>query len=276
MDKGVALGVRQSDREEPLEAERVPVATGRTPNTKALGLAEAGVAQPRNGGIEVDERMRTTRPGTYAAGDVTGLDQFAYMAAHGANIAARNPLNGDALASDKRVMPAAVLSDPQAARGWRCPRGGRQTRRVVGRRRPAWTKDATAIWTWMGAGAPHAWEPMLPATGRCWTSSITWRPTGPRSPPATRGTATLSPTTTGSCRRSCLPPRRWRASDGRKRARAKPAKRSRRASCPSTRCRVPWQPVTRAGSSSWWRTQQTTDCSARISWRPREIGRAHV
>src|SRR3546814_1322844 len=38
MDKGVALGVRQSDREEPLEAERVPVATGRTPNTKGLGL----------------------------------------------------------------------------------------------------------------------------------------------------------------------------------------------------------------------------------------------
>src|SRR3546814_10489447 len=83
MDKGVALGVRQSDREEPLEAERVPVATGRTPNTKGLGLAEAGVAQTRNGGIEVDERMRTTRPGTYAAGDVTGLEQFVYMAAHG-------------------------------------------------------------------------------------------------------------------------------------------------------------------------------------------------
>src|SRR3546814_2051636 len=84
------------------EAERVPVATGRTPNTKGLGLAEAGVAQTRNGGIEVDERMRTTRPGTYAAGDVTGLDQFVYMAAHGAKIAARNALNGDALAYDNR------------------------------------------------------------------------------------------------------------------------------------------------------------------------------
>src|SRR3546814_9634082 len=120
MDKGVALGVRQSDREEPREAERVPVATGRTPNTKGLGLAEAGVAQTRNGGIEVDERMRTTRPGTYAAGDVTGLDQFVYMAAHGAKIAARNALNGDALAYDNRVMPAVVFTDPQVASvGWR-------------------------------------------------------------------------------------------------------------------------------------------------------------
>src|SRR3546814_7156233 len=87
--------------------------------TKGLGLAEAGVAQTRNGGIEVDERMRTTRPGTYAAGDVTGLDQFVYMAAHGAKIAARNALNGDALAYDNRVMPAVVFTDPQVASvGW--------------------------------------------------------------------------------------------------------------------------------------------------------------
>src|SRR3546814_14659510 len=56
--------------------------------------------------------MRTTRPGTYAAGDVTGLDQFVYMAAHGAKIAARNALNGDALAYDNRVMPAVVFTDP--------------------------------------------------------------------------------------------------------------------------------------------------------------------
>src|SRR3546814_12080990 len=77
------------------------------------------VAQTRNGGSEVDERMRTTRPGTYAAGDVTGLDQFVYMAAHGAKIAARNALNGDALAYDNRVMPAVVFTDPQVASvGW--------------------------------------------------------------------------------------------------------------------------------------------------------------
>src|SRR3546814_12414492 len=63
--------------------------------------------------------MRTTRPGTDAAGGVTGLDQFVYMAAHGAKIAARNALNGDALAYDNRVMPAVVFTDPQVASvGW--------------------------------------------------------------------------------------------------------------------------------------------------------------
>lgn len=114
-DKGVALCVRQGDKQETLEAERVLIATGRTPNTEGLGLAEAGVAQIGNGGIEVDDRMRTTRPGTYAAGDVTGRDQFVYMAAYGAKIAARNALNGDGLAYDNTTMPAVVFTDPQAA-----------------------------------------------------------------------------------------------------------------------------------------------------------------
>jgi mercuric reductase len=118
-DKGAALGIRQGDTEETLVAERMLIATGRTPNTEGLGLAEAGVAKTRNDGIEVDERMRTTRPGTYAAGDVTGRNQFVYMAAHGAKIAARNALNGDALAYDNLAMPAVVFTDPQVASvGW--------------------------------------------------------------------------------------------------------------------------------------------------------------
>jgi len=114
-ENGVVLHIRQSDKEETLEAERMLIATGRTPNTEDLGLAEGGVAQIRNGGIEVDDRMRTTRPHTYAAGDVTGRDQFVYMAAYGAKIAARNALNGDGLVYDNMAMPAVVFTDPQVA-----------------------------------------------------------------------------------------------------------------------------------------------------------------
>lgn len=35
--------------------------------------------------ILVDDRMRTTKAGVYAAGDVTGKDQFVYMAAYGSS-----------------------------------------------------------------------------------------------------------------------------------------------------------------------------------------------
>ena len=53
--------------------------------------------------------------GVYAAGDVTGRDQFVYMAAYGAKIAAKNALNGDSLRYDNSAMPAVVFSDPQVA-----------------------------------------------------------------------------------------------------------------------------------------------------------------
>src|SRR3546814_8493718 len=59
--------------------------------------------------------MRTSVRGGYAAGDVTGRDQFVYMAAYGAKIAARNALNGDSLRYDNSAMPAVVFSDPQVA-----------------------------------------------------------------------------------------------------------------------------------------------------------------
>lgn len=110
---GVSLTVRRNGRDETVTAERILVATGRTANTEGLGLAEAGIAQTPTGAIAVDDRMRTSRPGVYAAGDVTGRDQFVYMAAYGARLAARNALNGDSLRYDNRTMPAVVFTDPQ-------------------------------------------------------------------------------------------------------------------------------------------------------------------
>ncbi|MDE2495858.1 MAG: FAD-dependent oxidoreductase, partial [Alphaproteobacteria bacterium] len=91
------------------------VATGRQPNTAGMGLENAGVALLPNGGIKVDDRMRTTKAGVYAAGDVTGRDQFVYMAAYGAKIAAENALNGNSRRYDATAMPAVVFTDPQAA-----------------------------------------------------------------------------------------------------------------------------------------------------------------
>jgi mercuric reductase len=46
---------------------------------------------------------------------VTGKDQFVYMAAYGAKIAAKNALNSNSLRYDNAAMPAVVFSDPQVA-----------------------------------------------------------------------------------------------------------------------------------------------------------------
>jgi mercuric reductase len=89
-DGDIALTIDVNGRAGTLTAEQVLVTTARTPNTSGLGLSEVGVNQAPNGGILVDDRMRTSAPGIYAAGDLTGRDQFVYMAAYGAKLAARN------------------------------------------------------------------------------------------------------------------------------------------------------------------------------------------
>jgi mercuric reductase len=114
-DAGAALVVTREGRETTLTAERILVATGRAPNVEELGLKESNVAQRANGSIQVDDRMQTSRSGIYAAGDVTGQDQFVYMAAYGAKLAAKNSLNGNSLRYDNTAMPSVVFTDPQVA-----------------------------------------------------------------------------------------------------------------------------------------------------------------
>ena len=114
-DGRVFLGIRHQGSAELLEAEQVLVAAGRRPNTKGLGLAELGIDLIDNGGIKVDERMRTTRQGVYAAGDATGRDMFVYMAAHGAKVAALNAMNGNNHRYDESAIPEVVFTDPQVA-----------------------------------------------------------------------------------------------------------------------------------------------------------------
>ncbi|MBB4190021.1 mercury(II) reductase [Rhizobium aethiopicum] len=112
---GVSLTVTRDGQDATIDADRVLITTGRTPNIEGLGLAEHGITVSAKGGIVVDDRMRTTRAGVYAAGDVTGRDQFVYMAAYGAKLAAKNALNGDSLRYDNSAMPAIVFTDPQVA-----------------------------------------------------------------------------------------------------------------------------------------------------------------
>ncbi len=114
-DTGIALSVTVNGSAETFEARRILLSTGRSANTEDLGLDEAGVTLRPNGGIKVDDHMRTSRAGIYAAGDVTGRDQFVYMAAYGAKIAAFNALNGDSRIYDNLAMPSVVFTDPQVA-----------------------------------------------------------------------------------------------------------------------------------------------------------------
>src|SRR3546814_13427527 len=91
-----AYGMRISDWSSDVCSSdlQVLIATERRPNSDGLGLEERGIVLARNGGIVVDDHLETSVPGIYAAGDVTGRDQFVYMAAYGAKLAARHAVTG--------------------------------------------------------------------------------------------------------------------------------------------------------------------------------------
>lgn len=98
-----------------VSGERLLVATGRRPNTGALGLDAAGVACDAQGAVGVDAYLRTSVPHIYAAGDCTPLPQYVYVAAAAGTRAAVNMTGGEE-ALDLTAMPAVVFTDPQVAR----------------------------------------------------------------------------------------------------------------------------------------------------------------
>lgn len=114
-DNRVLLHATRNGQLVTVDAEKLMLATGRVPNTGSLALDLAGIVTDARGGIVVDPAMNSSRDGVYAAGDVTGHDQFVYMAAYGAKLAAKNAMNGNSLSYDNSVMPSVVFSDPQIA-----------------------------------------------------------------------------------------------------------------------------------------------------------------
>ncbi|MBX5468184.1 MAG: mercury(II) reductase [Firmicutes bacterium] len=95
--------------------DQVLVATGRRPHATGFGLEHVGVQLTPRGGIAVDDRMQTSVPTIYAAGDVTGEAQFVYVAAEAGGIAATNALELGERRLDLRALPRVTFTDPQVA-----------------------------------------------------------------------------------------------------------------------------------------------------------------
>jgi pyruvate/2-oxoglutarate dehydrogenase complex dihydrolipoamide dehydrogenase (E3) component len=92
------------------------VATGRRPNSDALGADAGGVALDERGFVRVDARLATTAEGVYAIGDVKGGPAFTHVAYDDFRILRTNLLQGGDATTDGRLLPYAVFTDPQLGR----------------------------------------------------------------------------------------------------------------------------------------------------------------
>ncbi len=117
-------GDRQRGGQEVLEHEgsatAVPcdallIAVGRTPRTRGLGLAAAGIETGARASMRVDRTPRTTNPRVWAAGDLTGHPQFTHVAGVHGSVAATNAVLGLRRAVDLTSVPRVTFTDPEVA-----------------------------------------------------------------------------------------------------------------------------------------------------------------
>jgi pyruvate/2-oxoglutarate dehydrogenase complex dihydrolipoamide dehydrogenase (E3) component len=103
------------DGGETLQAERLLVATGRTPNTGALNAAACGIALDDRGYVKIDAQFRTSCEGVYAIGDVSGQPAFTHVSWED-HRRLLSILDGGDRTRDDRVLGYAVFTEPQVGR----------------------------------------------------------------------------------------------------------------------------------------------------------------
>lgn len=113
IEDGTVCYTRKGKKER-ISADRILVAVGRKANIEGIGLKEAGV-KTSAGYILVNERMETSAPRVYAAGDVVGKSLFAHSASRMAEVAVDVMLGDRAKEMDYRAIPWAVYTWPEAA-----------------------------------------------------------------------------------------------------------------------------------------------------------------
>lgn len=103
--------VDQKGKEIAVDADTLLVSTGRRPNLSATQELDLAMTGPF---IQVNDKMETSVPGVYAAGDVIGGWQLAHAASAEGVVAANNAA-GIQDAIDYTVMPRCVYTSPEIA-----------------------------------------------------------------------------------------------------------------------------------------------------------------
>jgi dihydrolipoamide dehydrogenase len=105
------VAIKGSD---PIECDRVLLATGRTPMTAGLGLEAVGIEPDRRGFLTVDDDFRTSVKTIYAAGDCIGGMMLAHKAMEEGVVCVER-MAGISAHMNYDVIPAIIYTHPEIA-----------------------------------------------------------------------------------------------------------------------------------------------------------------
>lgn len=111
---GYTLTVETLTGQEKIHGESLLLCIGRDPVLPG-GMLQQGVAINASGGLQVDGSMRTSLPGVYAVGDVTGEHMYAHVASKEAEVAVAHILGDRTRAMDYSAIPSVVFTQPEIA-----------------------------------------------------------------------------------------------------------------------------------------------------------------
>ena len=111
--KKAELTFEKDGTEHKVKVDKVLVTVGRKPNTKGWGLENTGIRMDGSGRfIRTDRQCRTSIPGVYAIGDVSGEPMLAHKASAEGEMVAEI-IAGHKREFDKIAIPAIVFTEPE-------------------------------------------------------------------------------------------------------------------------------------------------------------------
>jgi pyruvate/2-oxoglutarate dehydrogenase complex dihydrolipoamide dehydrogenase (E3) component len=112
--RGASVAWERDGRRSDVVVDAILVAAGRAPNIEELNLEAAGVRAGKEG-VEVDDRMRTSNPRIYAAGDVASPFKFTHAADAMARLVIQNALFFGRRRVSSLVIPWCTYTFPEVA-----------------------------------------------------------------------------------------------------------------------------------------------------------------
>lgn len=112
----ITVTLEQQGKQTEIRCTHVLLASGRKPQTGALGLEHTGVECDDHGHINVNEFLQTTVPHIYALGDVKGGPAFTHISYNDHIVLTKNLLEGGHASISGRMVPYCMFTDPQVGR----------------------------------------------------------------------------------------------------------------------------------------------------------------